>query len=251
MNFTFSVKTFDQSLIDRADDMDTMIHGIYLGFDGQLELPGDELSNLIGSPTTRETEWYPNASDPSGKGGYTVNRTVSLWQLTRTFASRMRVVGHSATVAASQLTQGVSNDVTRERQYLNNNDNVLNDKLTEARARVETNSALLPCFLAPLRLIYAGHHRSSVDTTQHNTHAQRNATPPDAQMLKLVKYDAKVYVEDVISTQIITAAALGGTFAVALLTYNKILDKARKYPRLQHPRTLPTHALSSVAQSFA
>lgn len=101
--------------------MDEALHGIFLGFDGALELPGPALEAAIASPRgVVESRWVPNASLPLG-GSY-ANRTTSLWNLCRTFTTKARLLSHSLDVSdAISAADFAKTDVVAEEHYVHAN----------------------------------------------------------------------------------------------------------------------------------
>lgn len=134
VNFSASVLDSHAQLLERANELDELLHGIYLGFEDELQFPGPELAAAIGDVRLRQTSWV-GGREPWPVEGNITNTTASLWNLARTFNSKMRVVGASTSVSAAQLTLGAVNDVYRERRFiLLNGPYVLYDALTQVLA---------------------------------------------------------------------------------------------------------------------
>lgn len=123
-------------LIQRADELDHLLHGILLGFDGSLTFPGTALTEALTAPRRTETVALGDAvaERPWPIPVNTTTRDTMLWSLVRAYNSHMRVVGMNGFVDRSSLPVHVKVDFEQERRYLLlNGPTVLFDGLAEAR----------------------------------------------------------------------------------------------------------------------
>lgn len=119
-----------------ADSLDALVHGTYLGFSGALELPGPQLTEALSAVRRTETiSLVAGAGPPWPVPVNTTTRQTTLWNLVRSYNSKMRVVGTAVAPAdAASVPTWLSYDVELQRRYLFLNAPVLFDGLVEVRA---------------------------------------------------------------------------------------------------------------------